>query len=51
LTLSSELGECTKLTILDLVSNNLQGPLPEEIGALTSLDYFGMDDNFNETIP
>ena len=50
--LSSSVGNLTNLTSLDLNTNNLTGPLPDEIGNLTKLTWLNLSyNNFSGTIP
>ncbi|XP_062094635.1 probable leucine-rich repeat receptor-like serine/threonine-protein kinase At3g14840 isoform X3 [Humulus lupulus] len=42
----------TKLERLDICVNNLSGPIPAELGNITTLKYLNMESNlFSETIP
>ncbi|CAK7350410.1 unnamed protein product [Dovyalis caffra] len=47
-----EIGELSKLELLDLRNNNFSGAIPEEIGRLLSLKYLLLRDNkFEGSIP
>ena len=51
--LPKELGDLTKLTVLDISTNpQLKGEIPQEIGNLTALEIVDFQDNrLSETIP
>jgi Leucine-rich repeat (LRR) protein len=51
-TLSSKIGQLTRLTSLGVYSNPLTGSIPTEVGLMTMLTSLGLDAcNFNGTIP
>ena len=50
--ISSEIGQCTKLTKLYLYNNSLDGFIPTEVGVLTKLKYLDISSNYlNGTMP
>jgi len=51
-TLPPEIGNLSRLEILDLGDNNYSGPIPPELGNLTNLVHLNFDGNsFSGTIP
>lgn len=48
----TEIGNLTKLQVLDLRSNNLTGAIPTQVGSLTNLTYLNLSDNaLSGTLP
>jgi hypothetical protein len=51
-TLPTEIGRCTSLQEITVISNGLSGTIPSELGELTSLEILDMGDNdFEGTLP